>query len=31
LTLWGGFASTICWPLSARLVQHFGWRSAIAA
>ncbi len=26
LTLWGGFASTVCWPLSAYLVEHFGWR-----
>jgi MFS family permease len=30
LTLWGGFASTICWPLSAWLVEHFGWRGACA-
>jgi hypothetical protein len=28
LTLWGGFASTVCWPLSAWLVEHFGWRGA---
>jgi hypothetical protein len=28
LTLWGGFASTVCWPLSAYLVAHIGWRSA---
>lgn len=28
LTLWGGFASTICWPLSAFLVAHVGWRGA---
>jgi MFS family permease len=28
LTLFGGFASTVCWPLSAYLVQHFGWREA---
>lgn len=28
LTLWGGFASTVCWPLSAWLVEHLGWRSA---
>lgn len=27
LTLWGGFASTACWPLSAYLVQSIGWRS----
>ncbi|MEY8830140.1 MFS transporter [Sedimentitalea sp. XS_ASV28] len=26
LTLWGGFASTICWPLSAWLVELHGWR-----
>jgi MFS family permease len=30
LTLWGGFASTVCWPLSAYLVEHFGWRGACA-
>jgi predicted MFS family arabinose efflux permease len=28
LTLWGGFASTVCWPLSAWLVAHVGWRGA---
>jgi predicted MFS family arabinose efflux permease len=28
LTLWGGFASTVCWPLSAFLVAQLGWRSA---
>jgi MFS family permease len=28
LTLFGGFASTICWPLSALLVSEFGWRNA---
>jgi hypothetical protein len=28
LTLWGGFASTVCWPLSAFLVEHVGWRNA---
>jgi MFS family permease len=28
LTLFGGFASTICWPLSALLAESFGWRSA---
>lgn len=27
LTLWGGFASTVCWPLSAWLVESLGWRS----
>ncbi|SDI21034.1 Predicted arabinose efflux permease, MFS family [Arthrobacter subterraneus] len=26
LTLFGGFASTICWPLSALLVNEIGWR-----
>lgn len=26
LTLFGGFASTACWPLSAMLVSEFGWR-----
>ena len=26
LTLFGGFASTVCWPLSAFMVTHFGWR-----
>lgn len=26
LTLWGGFASTVCWPLAAFLVSQFGWR-----
>ena len=28
VTLLGGFASTVCWPLSAFLVEHFGWRDA---
>jgi len=28
LTLFGGFASTVCWPLSAFLDAHFGWRGA---
>jgi MFS family permease len=28
VTLFGGFASTVCWPLSAYLVQRFGWREA---
>ena len=27
-TLWGGFASTLCWPLSQALVNHVGWRGA---
>lgn len=26
LTLFGGFASTVCWPLSAFMVTHLGWR-----
>ena len=26
LTLFAGFASTICWPLSAYLVENLGWR-----
>jgi predicted MFS family arabinose efflux permease len=30
LTLFGGLASTVCWPLSAFLVEHFGWRGACA-
>jgi hypothetical protein len=28
LTLFGGFSSTVCWPLSAYLAETFGWRSA---
>jgi predicted MFS family arabinose efflux permease len=28
VTLWGGFASTVCWPLSAFLVESVGWRGA---
>ena len=28
LTLFGGFASTVCWPLSAFLAESFGWRGA---
>jgi MFS family permease len=28
LTLFGGFASTICWPISAALVQWLDWRGA---
>ncbi|ODN71845.1 MFS transporter [Methylobrevis pamukkalensis] len=31
LTLWGGFASTVCWPLSALLVDAVGWRGACLA
>ncbi len=26
VTLFGGFSSTVCWPLSAFLVAHVGWR-----
>ena len=28
VTLFGGFASTVCWPLSAFLIEHLGWRGA---
>jgi len=28
VTLFGGFASTVCWPLSAFLTARFGWRGA---
>ena len=28
LTLFGGFASTVCWPLSAFMIDHIGWRTA---
>lgn len=28
LTLYGGFASTVGWPLSAFLVENWGWRGA---
>lgn len=31
LTLFGGFASTICWPLSAFMIDHIGWRAACFA
>ncbi|MGO8610178.1 MFS transporter, partial [Rhizobium johnstonii] len=31
LTLIGGFASTLCWPLSAFLVAHLGWRGTCFA
>lgn len=31
LTLWGGFASTVCWPISAFLETHLGWRGACLA
>jgi MFS family permease len=28
LTLFGGFASTVCWPFSAWLLEAVGWRGA---
>jgi predicted MFS family arabinose efflux permease len=28
VTLFGGFASTVCWPLSAYLLEQLGWREA---
>ncbi len=31
ITLFGGFASTVCWPLSAFLVTHAGWRGTCLA
>lgn len=31
LTLWGGFASTVCWPISAWLVDLLGWRGTCLA
>jgi MFS family permease len=31
LTLFGGFASTVCWPLSALFVEQLGWRGACLA
>jgi MFS family permease len=31
LTLFGGFASTVCWPLSSLAVEHVGWRGACFA
>jgi predicted MFS family arabinose efflux permease len=31
LTLFGGFASTVCWPLSAFLIDALGWRGACLA
>ena len=30
LTLWGGFASTVFWPLSQLLLEAFGWRVTFA-
>ena len=29
VTLLGGFASTVFWPLTALLLAHFGWRGAL--
>jgi len=31
ITLFGGFASTVCWPLSAWLEHRYGWRGACLA
>ncbi|AEH85268.1 MFS transporter [Mesorhizobium opportunistum] len=31
LTLFGGFASTVCWPISALLLDAFGWRGVCLA
>jgi hypothetical protein len=31
LTLFGGFASTICWPISALLLAEVGWRGTCIA
>ena len=31
LTLFGGFASTVCWPVTALLLENFGWRLACLA
>lgn len=31
LTLWGGFASTVCWPLSVFLIERVGWRGTCLA
>ena len=31
LTLFGGFASTVCWPLSAFFLHELGWRGACVA
>ena len=31
VTLFGGFASTVCWPLTAYMVDHIGWRGACVA
>jgi MFS family permease len=31
LTLFGGFASTVCWPLSAFFLERLGWRGTCVA
>jgi predicted MFS family arabinose efflux permease len=31
ITLFGGFASTVCWPLSALFVEQLGWRGTSLA
>jgi len=31
VTLFGGFASTVCWPVTALLLENFGWRLACYA
>lgn len=31
VTLWGGFASTLCWPAAAYLSTTFGWRGTCFA
>jgi len=31
LTLFGGFASTVFWPLTQMLLQRFGWQGALLA
>lgn len=31
VTLFGGLASTICWPFTAYMIAHFGWREACLA
>jgi hypothetical protein len=31
VTLFGGFASTLCWPLTVLLLEHVGWRGACLA
>jgi len=31
VTLFGDFASTVCWPLSAFLAARYGWRGAFFA